>query len=259
MNQEKAFLLLMGTGKLGFTAAINVTGRAQSRIQEIADICQFQNSYIFEGSESKIAALIKETDLYNCRLAFDKYASYGCQCGHDDCPQNQKTNHQKESDRFRKFAVTDVQTVEEFVAKYYKRPRITTTIVQTLKAELDARGWCFISRHESNTGECVAFYLEPKNLWTELMVKASADIDAYVKGQEMNNHFEKLAPTENSYICDMCLDVDYNSNVQAVYKSKAKHDQFRGKNRCEKFPFPRPVVNIVASRSFSETSCVIDK
>jgi len=58
------------------------------------------------------------------------------------------------------------------------------------------------------------------------------------EGDGMDKHFRKVNQLENGvYICDMCLDVDKKSDVQAVYASKKKHAKFRG----NKFAFPRPV------------------
>jgi len=56
----------------------------------------------------------------------------------------------------------------------------------------------------------------------------------------MDKYFEKL--DKKSYegfhrICDLCLDIDKKTDVEADYKTIAEHSHFRGKP----FAFPRPV------------------
>ena len=76
-----------------------------------------------------------------------------------------ETSHYSSKDSFRKYEVTDVNSVEEFLDKYYKRRRYTgrgeeyaACVLASHKARLAKNGWFFISRHESNTGDPVSFY-----------------------------------------------------------------------------------------------------
>lgn len=62
-------------------------------------------------------------------------------------------------------AVTDVSTVEEFAKKYRKADRYTArgkeyvkVIMDSHYEELEERGYCSISHHDSNTGEFVTFF-----------------------------------------------------------------------------------------------------
>lgn len=67
-------------------------------------------------------------------------------------------------------AVTDVQTVEEFLLRYYKPDRYQPHVpgmwgaercarmIADRKADLARDGVCIISRHDSITGRLVAFY-----------------------------------------------------------------------------------------------------
>lgn len=66
---------------------------------------------------------------------------------------------------FQEYRVTDVQTVAEFLAKYYKRDRYTgrgaeyaACLLASHTKSFEVDGYDIISHHDSNTGEVVAFY-----------------------------------------------------------------------------------------------------
>ena len=76
-----------------------------------------------------------------------------------------ETSHYSSKDSFREYEVTDVNSVEEFLDKYYKRRRYTgrgeeyaAGLLKSYKGTMSRRGWIFISHHDSNTGEIVSFY-----------------------------------------------------------------------------------------------------
>ena len=59
----------------------------------------------------------------------------------------------------------DAKSVSDFLDKYYKRERYrgrgteyAKTLLTSYELEFDKRGLCFISQHDSNTGELVAFF-----------------------------------------------------------------------------------------------------
>ena len=65
---------------------------------------------------------------------------------------------------FKKYSVP-ADNVADFLARYYKRNRYTvrgeeyaTCLIQSYTEEFKREGFCFISHHDSNTGEVVAFY-----------------------------------------------------------------------------------------------------
>ena len=69
---------------------------------------------------------------------------------------------------FRKYQVTDVHTVEEFLRRYYKADRFRNEdgfnanreerLIANYTARVAADGWTFISGHDSVTGKDVSFY-----------------------------------------------------------------------------------------------------
>jgi hypothetical protein len=66
---------------------------------------------------------------------------------------------------FKKYRVTDVATVEEFLARYYKRDRYTgrgneyaAILLESHTRDFETNGFDIISHHDSNTGEVVSFY-----------------------------------------------------------------------------------------------------
>lgn len=68
-------------------------------------------------------------------------------------------------DSFRKDAVTDVQTVQEFADRYYRPERYTgrgadyaALCVKSLVEMVQKHGYCWLSHHESRTGNVVAFF-----------------------------------------------------------------------------------------------------
>jgi hypothetical protein len=52
----------------------------------------------------------------------------------------------------------DADNVQDFLKRYYKPERITPTLYLPYQYELDNYGYCFISHHDSKTGEVVSFY-----------------------------------------------------------------------------------------------------
>lgn len=49
-------------------------------------------------------------------------------------------------------------SVEDFVLKYYKKDRLTSSIIENKKRELKSFGHCTISHHDSNTGKIVRYF-----------------------------------------------------------------------------------------------------
>jgi hypothetical protein len=65
---------------------------------------------------------------------------------------------------FKKYAVP-AENVADFLARYYKRSRYTgrgdeyaACLLKSYTEEFEKYGFCFISHHDSNTGEVTAFY-----------------------------------------------------------------------------------------------------
>jgi len=70
-------------------------------------------------------------------------------------------------DMWRKVEQTDIKTVEEFLNKYCKHERYkgrgqdyADTVLNSAKESLKNKGNTILSRHESVTGQVVAFYRE---------------------------------------------------------------------------------------------------
>lgn len=68
-------------------------------------------------------------------------------------------------DNFKKYEVKDVKTVEEFHKKYHRHDRFegrgkeyAQCVINTSYKELEEDGFTIITHHDSNTGQCVAFY-----------------------------------------------------------------------------------------------------
>lgn len=58
-----------------------------------------------------------------------------------------------------------MRSVAEFLSKYYKRDRYTgrgsnyaESLLRSYQQQADKNGYCFISHHDSSTGEVVSFY-----------------------------------------------------------------------------------------------------
>lgn len=49
-------------------------------------------------------------------------------------------------------------SVEDFVNKYYKKERLTNTMVETKEREFKNFGYCTISHHDSNTAKIVRYF-----------------------------------------------------------------------------------------------------
>jgi len=71
-------------------------------------------------------------------------------------------------ERFKEVAVTDCKSVEEFALKYYRPERYTgrgeeyaAVCLNGLKKAIQLSGYCFLSHHESITGEVVSYYPTP--------------------------------------------------------------------------------------------------
>ena len=67
---------------------------------------------------------------------------------------------------WRPYQVTDVSTLEEFMARYYKPgrylgqdPVIAAAMLVSHRADLERYGVDWISHHDSVTGRVVSFYL----------------------------------------------------------------------------------------------------
>lgn len=71
-------------------------------------------------------------------------------------------------EKFKEYQVNDVTTVKEFLEKYYKHDRFTgrnkeipnysDRLIRSYEEEFKKYGYCFISHHDSKTGEIVTFY-----------------------------------------------------------------------------------------------------
>lgn len=68
-------------------------------------------------------------------------------------------------ENFKKYQVTDVETVEEFQNKYHKPARYTERgeeyvkcVINSSYEELRKYGFTIITHHDSITGKCVSFY-----------------------------------------------------------------------------------------------------
>lgn len=66
---------------------------------------------------------------------------------------------------FKSCRVTDVKTVAEFLDRYYRKDKYTgrgeeyaATVLESHEKDFKELGVDWISRHESNIGEVVAFY-----------------------------------------------------------------------------------------------------
>lgn len=72
-------------------------------------------------------------------------------------------------DCFKKCAITDCKTIEEFAHKYYKKERFigrgaeyVKEVLKSHQEDLDVKGYTCISRHDNFTGEFISFI--PKNV-----------------------------------------------------------------------------------------------
>lgn len=88
-------------------------------------------------------------------------------------------------DLFKSYKVNDVNSVAEFLDRYYKKDRYTGRGKEYAAAVLKSHEKCFevdgvdwISKHESRTGEVVAFY-GPSEIITKQTSKKFADIAKY--------------------------------------------------------------------------------
>ena len=68
---------------------------------------------------------------------------------------------------FHKYMVP-ADSVSDFLDHYYKTDRYTgrgseyaTSLLKSYEKEYETRGYCFISHHDSKTGEIVAYYGKP--------------------------------------------------------------------------------------------------
>ena len=66
---------------------------------------------------------------------------------------------------FKRYAVTEVKTVSEFLARYYKQQRyagrgedFASALLKSHEEDFAKDGVDWISRYDSNTGEIVSFY-----------------------------------------------------------------------------------------------------
>jgi hypothetical protein len=71
----------------------------------------------------------------------------------------------KAYETFKKYAVNDVSSVEEFLKKYTKHSRLegrddvyNKTRLESYQKEYDELGFTFMTHHESKSGEVVSFY-----------------------------------------------------------------------------------------------------
>ncbi|PAV30209.1 hypothetical protein CIL05_07010 [Virgibacillus profundi] len=69
--------------------------------------------------------------------------------------------------KFKKYQVSNVSSVREFIERYYKPTRLKDTqgmegrkerLISNYEKELKECGYCFISHHDNITGEVVSFY-----------------------------------------------------------------------------------------------------
>ena len=70
-----------------------------------------------------------------------------------------------------------VESIEDFLNKYYKferyrgrGPEYADVLLTSYKKRVKEDGCCFISRHDSTTGEIVSYYPEPDKKQMELEV-----------------------------------------------------------------------------------------
>lgn len=68
-------------------------------------------------------------------------------------------------EEFKKFQVTDVKTLEEFLAKHTKYDRhfgrgeeYVKARTKSYREDIEKDGFTFMSKHESVTGQIVSFY-----------------------------------------------------------------------------------------------------
>lgn len=56
--------------------------------------------------------------------------------------------------------ITEVKanSVKDFVLKYYKKERLTNTMIETKEREFKNFGYCTISHHDSNTAKIVRYF-----------------------------------------------------------------------------------------------------
>ncbi|MCM3227515.1 hypothetical protein [Terribacillus saccharophilus] len=73
-------------------------------------------------------------------------------------------------ERFKKYEVTDVQSVEEFLLRYTKYDRhegrgeeVVRNRIKLHQEEFDKLGYTFMSKHESTTGRIVSFYRDTED------------------------------------------------------------------------------------------------
>jgi hypothetical protein len=79
-------------------------------------------------------------------------------------------------EEYRQYAVTDVNSVDEFMTKYYKREKYTDrkngyaeSLLNDYKNYFAKNGFCVIISIDSNTGNLVTFF--PKIIHRKIIVK----------------------------------------------------------------------------------------
>jgi hypothetical protein len=68
---------------------------------------------------------------------------------------------EKTLERHKEYQVTDVSSVKEFLERYYKPDRYQEcpdVILESKTQDIKRDGYCIISRHDSMTGEVVAYF-----------------------------------------------------------------------------------------------------
>lgn len=58
---------------------------------------------------------------------------------------------------YRNIRIVEADSVEDYLNRYYKKSRMTDTMLETYKAELERHGYVCTSQHDNVTGEFIAW------------------------------------------------------------------------------------------------------
>ena len=59
--------------------------------------------------------------------------------------------------------IVKAKSVKDYLDKYYRKSRITPTLLKSYQAEYDKRGYVCTSHHDNVTGEFIAWPFYPNN------------------------------------------------------------------------------------------------
>lgn len=64
--------------------------------------------------------------------------------------------------------VVKANSVEDYLSRYYKRERVTSTLLETYTRQYQERGWISTSHHDNTTGAVIYWPSLPRDFWSNL-------------------------------------------------------------------------------------------